>query len=79
MKAKGTRTQREAADAATRDAAFFRERERQRALGVEQTARLRALRLEKEARERAAAQSAADEKKTKSKTQTVKRPPASVS
>ena len=61
----GRRDQRLQADSTKRDTAFFRERERERTVAAEKTARLRGLRMAKEATEReaaavAAAQAAAD-------------------
>jgi hypothetical protein len=47
------------ADSTQRDAAFFRERERERNLAAEKTLRLRTLRLAKEASDREAAAAAA--------------------
>jgi hypothetical protein len=47
------------ADSTQRDAAFFRERERERNVAAEKTLRLRTLRLAKEAMEREAAVAAA--------------------
>ncbi|MDX2145797.1 MAG: hypothetical protein SFV19_20760 [Rhodospirillaceae bacterium] len=61
MSKMGVREHRLHASATQRDLAFFRERERERALAAEKTAGLRALRLAKEEAERAAAQAAAEQ------------------
>ncbi len=59
----GKREKRLHADSTLRDAAFFREREKERALALEKTHRLRELRLAKEALERDAADKAVQSKR----------------
>jgi len=67
MSKPGRRENRLHTDSALRDAAFFRERERERTIALEKTQRLRELRLAKEALEREAAEREAGAKPARMK------------